>query len=114
MRAFLTTLATCSAAMSAVAIMLMLLDALALRRRKIPARAMRMAWLVVTVGFILPMRPDLRGLAALLPHAEPAIDALHGQLLDVMPMLAAIPAATVAPLPTTPPINELPLTLPVL
>lgn len=105
MRAFLTTLATCSAAMSAVAIMLMLLDALALRRRKIPARAMRMAWLVVTVGFILPMRPDLRGLAALLPHAEPAIDALHGQLLDVMPMLAAIPAATVAPLPTTPPIN---------
>ena len=105
MRAFLTTLATCSAAMSAVAIMLMLLDALALRRRKIPARAMRMAWLVVMVGFILPMRPDLRGLAALLPHAEPAIDALHGQLLDVMPMLAAIPAATVAPLPTTPPIN---------
>ncbi len=105
MRAFLTTLATCSAAMSAVAIMLMLLDALALRRRKIPARAMRMAWLVVTVGFILPMRPDLRGLAALLPHAEPAIDALHGQLLDVMPMLAAIPAATVAPLPTTPPIS---------
>ena len=105
MRAFLTTLATCSAAMSAVAIMLMLLDALALRRRKIPARAMRMAWLVVTVGFILPMRPDLRRLAALMPHAEPAIDALHGQLLDVMPMLAAIPAATVAPLPTTPPIN---------
>lgn len=105
MRAFLTTLATCSAAMSAVAIMLMLLDALALRRRKIPARAMRMAWLVVTVGFILPMRPDLRRLAALLPHAEPAIDALHGQLLDVMPMLATIPAATVAPLPTTPPIN---------
>ena len=105
MRAFLTTLATCSAAMSAVAIMLMLLDALALRRRKIPARAMRMAWLVVTVGFILPMRPDLRRLAVLLPHAEPAIDALHGQLLDVMPMLATIPAATVAPLPTTPPIN---------
>ena len=66
MRAFLTTLATCSAAMSAVAIMLMLLDALALRRRKIPARAMRMAWLVVTVGFILPMaaRPAQAGRAA--------------------------------------------------
>lgn len=99
MRALLITLVTNSAAMSAAALTLMLLDAALLKRRRLSARALRWAWLIVLAGFICPLRPDLGALMALLPHAQPALGALRGRLADAVPLLAGTPVG--ASLPTT-------------
>ncbi len=99
MRALLVTLVTNSAAMSAAALSLMLLDAALLKRRRLPARALRWAWLIVLAGFICPLRPDLGALMALVPRAQPALGALRGRLADAVPLLAGTPAG--ASLPST-------------
>lgn len=102
MTAFMGTIITCSAAMSAVALSLMLIEALAVKRRSTSVRALRWAWLVVMLGFICPVRPDLTALRrvidvprlpVLLPGlARQSSDRAAAQLMD-MPDIAAPAAA---------------------
>lgn len=101
MTAFIRTVITCSAAMSAVALSLMLIEALAVKRRSTSVRALRWAWLVVMLGFICPIRPDLSALRRVidvprlpvLPElAQRASDRAATQLMP-MPDMSAAPAA---------------------
>lgn len=101
MTAFIRTVITCSAAMSAVALSLMLIEALAVKRRSTSVRALRWAWLVVMLGFICPVRPDLSVLRRVidvprlpvLPKlAQRASDRAATQLMP-MPDMSAAPAA---------------------
>lgn len=101
MTAFIRTVITCSAAMSAVALSLMLIEALAVKRRSTSVRALRWAWLVVMLGFICPIRPDLSALRRVidvprlpvLPElAQRASNRAATQLMP-MPDMSAAPAA---------------------
>ena len=88
---FISSLFTCSLAMSIAALAIMLCGMLVrrfARTRSISARVVRRVWIIVALGFACPVRPQFSHIVSLPPRAQSAVGAISTGIRAALPRIA--------------------------
>ena len=88
---FISSLLTCSLAMSIAALAIMLCGMLVrrfARTRSISARVVRRVWIIVALGFACPVRPQFSHIISLPPRAQSAVGAISTGIRAALPRIA--------------------------
>ena len=88
---FISSLFTCSLAMSIAALAIMLCGMLVrrfARTRSISARVVRRVWIIVALGFACPVRPQFSHIVSLPPRAQSAVGAISTGIRTALPHIA--------------------------
>ena len=88
---FISSLFTCSLAMSIAALAIMLCGMLVrrfARTRSLSARVVRRGWIIVALGFACPVRPQFSHIVSLPPRAQSVVGAISTGIRTALPRIA--------------------------